>query len=90
MTRIYYEVFGNVQGVGFRMSTVDLARRHFGKDLTGYVRNTDRDTVEGEAQGDKSTVENFVKELERGPAGRVDKVTTKEIDVKSGETRFSA
>ena len=90
MTRIYYEVFGHVQGVGFRMSTVDIARRQFAGKLTGFVRNTDRDTVEGEAQGEKGTVDAFVKELEKGPAGRVDKVETKEIADKSGETRFSA
>lgn len=96
MPRIYYEVFGKVQAVGFRMSVVDLVRSHFPTSdaptaVVGFVRNTERDTVEGEAQSpSQASLDDFVKQLEAGPAGRVDRVETKVIAEKDGETRFSA
>ncbi|PRP87596.1 hypothetical protein PROFUN_04623 [Planoprotostelium fungivorum] len=45
-----FEVFGKVQGVCFRASTVDKARD---LKLRGWVRNTNRDTVEGEVEDNR-------------------------------------
>ncbi|CCG81960.1 protein of unknown function [Taphrina deformans PYCC 5710] len=88
MPRIKYEVFGKVQGVGFRATTQDLAQ-HIGS-LTGYVRNTDRDTVEGEAQGTSARLDKFISGLEKSPAGRVDRVERHDVDEVSGENSFTA
>ncbi|XP_061429827.1 acylphosphatase-1-like [Lethenteron reissneri] len=43
-----FEVFGKVQGVFFRKHTRQEAMR---LGLVGWVRNTERHTVEGRAQG---------------------------------------
>ncbi|KAL0488682.1 acylphosphatase [Acrasis kona] len=87
MVRIQYQVFGKVQGVCFRANTVDMAKSL--GSITGFVRNTQHNTVEGEAQGDNEKISQFIKNLEKGyPPSRVDKVETKEVDEKSGETSF--
>ncbi|XP_022330171.1 acylphosphatase-1-like isoform X2 [Crassostrea virginica] len=43
-----YEIFGKVQGVFFRRDTKKTAES---LELVGWVRNTDRKTVEGTVQG---------------------------------------
>ncbi|ODQ49845.1 Acylphosphatase [Saitoella complicata NRRL Y-17804] len=86
MSRVAFEVFGNVQGVGFRQFTIDLAKSIGG--ITGYCRNTSNDTVQGEAQSTNPAIlKDFVKGLYEGP-GRVDDVKQKEIQQVSGETGF--
>lgn len=46
--RLFLVFSGTVQGVGFRWTTQDLARR---VHVTGWVRNMDDGTVEAELQG---------------------------------------
>lgn len=70
------------------MTTVDVAE-HIG-ELTGYVRNTDADTVQGEVQGSQAKIDKFIKAVEKAPVGRVDRVETKQVEEKSGETGFHA
>ncbi|BFZ57286.1 hypothetical protein PYCC9005_004337 [Savitreella phatthalungensis] len=77
------------------MSTVDLARSlspqssNPSNQLTGYVRNTTQGSVEGEVQAaDEKIVQQFIDHLKKSPAGRVDKVETREIEEKRDETRF--
>ena len=48
---------GRVQGVGFRATTVHLAR---GFAVTGYVRNQSDGTVEVAVEGDRGEVERFL------------------------------
>lgn len=48
LASIDFEVFGKVQGVFFRKHTRQEAMR---LGLVGWVRNTERHTVEGRAQG---------------------------------------
>ncbi|XP_056137049.1 acylphosphatase-2 [Lampris incognitus] len=48
LTSVDFEVFGNVQGVCFRMYTEDHGR-HLG--LSGWVKNTRQGTVIGQVQG---------------------------------------
>lgn len=70
--RLHATVHGRVQGVGFRYTTQDQARR---LGLAGWVRNRADGTVEVEAQGEKSVLETFLAFLYRGPLGaRVDHV----------------
>ena len=48
---------GNVQGVGFRWTTVQLSR---GFDVSGFVRNLDNGSVELVAEGQKGELDRFL------------------------------
>lgn len=50
---VAFEVFGKVQGVFFRKCTIKQAKQ---LGLVGWVRNTERGTVEGQAQGQADEV----------------------------------
>ncbi|PSR76883.1 Acylphosphatase [Coniella lustricola] len=84
--RIHYVVEGGVQGVGYRYFT----RKHAtARDLTGWVRNTQDEKVEGEAQGEKNKITDFLKELNKGPShATVSKVNHEQRDVVEGEAAF--
>ncbi|HEY6100859.1 MAG TPA: acylphosphatase [Anaeromyxobacter sp.] len=70
--RVHLVVSGRVQGVAFRASTVDEARR---LGLAGWVRNLPDGRVEAEAEGEKEALLRLVRFCERGPpAARVDGV----------------
>ncbi len=56
MQRRRYLFFGRVQGVGFRYTAVQAARR---LELTGWVKNCPDGTVEAEAQGDEGNLNRF-------------------------------
>lgn len=71
-----FEVHGRVQGVYFRATTVEAARR---LGVVGWCRNTRRGTVEGVAQGAPSAAAEFKRWLAAGPpAARVDRVDYKD------------
>jgi len=72
--RVHLLVSGLVQGVFFRQSTVDEARR---LGLQGWVRNLHDGRVEVLAEGERGAVEALVRFCGRGPpAARVDGVET--------------
>lgn len=64
--RVHLEIRGRVQGVGFRWFARESARR---LDLAGWVKNRADGAVEIAAEGPPDTVERFVREMSRGPAG---------------------
>lgn len=64
MRRVHVVVSGRVQGVGFRWSTQEEARR---LGLTGWVRNRIEGTVEVEAEGEDAAVGELVAWLRGGP-----------------------
>jgi len=66
VARIALRIRGRVQGVGFRFSAVDAARR---LGLTGWVRNTHDGDVELEAEGERHKLERFVVWCHAGPPG---------------------
>jgi acylphosphatase len=66
LARVHAVVSGQVQGVGFRFTTVDQARR---LGVCGWVRNRADGSVEVEAEGDRAAVEALVRFLHRGPSG---------------------
>lgn len=73
-----FEVFGRVQGVGFRAFTKDKAIE---LGLSGWVRNTVDRTVEGEVRGTQVQVDQFLFLLKKGPAlARVDNIVTNNIE----------
>lgn len=60
-------VKGLVQGVGYRYFAARCART-FG--LNGYVLNLPEvDKVKLEVEGEKNLIEDFIKELKKGPTG---------------------
>ncbi|KAL1586165.1 hypothetical protein WHR41_04852 [Cladosporium halotolerans] len=85
--RIQFKVEGKVQGVCFRQFTVEKAQ---GLNLTGYVKNASDGSVSGEAQGDQSSLSQFVQHLNSGPpAAKVSKVDQNDVAAKEGESGFS-
>jgi acylphosphatase len=71
--RVSLRIRGRVQGVFFRQSTADEARRLGG--LTGWVRNLPDGDVEAVVEGPKEKVEALVAWCHRGPpAARVDEL----------------
>ncbi|VBB72845.1 Putative acylphosphatase [Podospora comata] len=85
--RVYFLAHGGmVQGVGFRYFTRGRAAEH---KLTGWVRNTDNNKVEGEAQGAEDTLSKFLKEVDKGPRGsQVVKLDKEDRGVVEGEEGF--
>ncbi len=72
LVRARVRVRGLVQGVWFRQSAADEARR---LGLEGWVKNLADGSVEAEAQGERVRVEALVRWCHRGPpAARVDAV----------------
>jgi acylphosphatase len=69
---VHARVYGIVQGVGFRYSTV-MRARHLG--LSGYARNMPDGSVEVVAEGSKRALGNLVSWLKKGPpTSEVDRV----------------
>ena len=64
--RAHVRLFGRVQGVGFRYSAADEARR---RKLNGWVRNLDSGGLEAVFQGPQRAVEDIVRWCNDGPAG---------------------
>jgi acylphosphatase len=62
--RVEVQVFGRVQGVGFRWYTVQQAQR---LGLTGSVRNLPDGSVRIVAEGEKNKLDAFVSWLGHGP-----------------------
>ena len=62
--RIHVFFAGRVQGVGFRMTVEDTARR-FG--VMGWVKNLRTGRVEVVAEADEATLERFLDTLRNGP-----------------------
>jgi acylphosphatase len=72
LARVHLLVSGLVQGVAFRASTVQEARR---LGLRGWVRNLPDGRVEAEAEGERAALEALAAWCRRGPpAARVDQV----------------
>lgn len=59
-------VGGRVQGVGFRYFAHDVGRR---LRLGGYVANLSDGSLRAYAEGPRGALEEFLRRMERGPAG---------------------
>lgn len=62
--RLHVIVEGMVQGVGFRWF---VARQAEARRLRGFVRNCADGSVEIDAEGERALLEEFLREVRRGP-----------------------
>lgn len=86
MITVFIKVYGKVQGVFFRQSTIAKAKEH---SITGYTFNAHDGTVEIMAQGTQENIDALVAWCHRGPErARVDKVEVKGVEEKSSFRSF--
>lgn len=80
LDKIQYEVHysGRVQGVGFRYSTRQVARRHA---VTGFVENLIDGRVRVVVEGDRAAVQEFLSDVDSTMAGCIREVTVKQQPV---------
>lgn len=57
-------VKGYVQGVGYRFFAIRKAKEY---NITGWVKNLDDGSVQVVAEGERSIIEEFIKDLKIGP-----------------------
>ena len=77
---------GQVQGVGFRYKTVEIAK---GYDVAGTVENLDDGRVRLSAVGDKAQVREFVDDVSKVMADFIRNKTEREDYVESSPKGFS-
>ncbi|MFQ3547138.1 MAG: acylphosphatase [Termitinemataceae bacterium] len=82
-----FQIYGSVQGVGFRYSTVDTARR---LGLVGWVRNEPDGSVTVYAEGPSEALQKLHAWLKHGPpAARVLRVAVRHEQATGTFLRFS-
>ncbi len=62
--RAHLLITGLVQGVSYRASTVEAARRH---GLSGWVKNNPNGSVEAVVEGDEEAVKLLIEWCRKGP-----------------------
>ena len=67
---------GEVQGVGFRYTTVRAAR---GYEVTGFVRNEPDGSVRLVVEGTPTEIEAFLRDLADGMSGNIRDVVLREL-----------
>ncbi|XP_061086841.1 acylphosphatase-2-like isoform X1 [Conger conger] len=87
LTSVDFEIFGNVQGVCFRMYTEDQGKK---LGVSGWVKNTRQGTVVGQVQGPSDRVREMKSWLSKvgSPSSRIDRaVFSNERDIAKLEMR---
>ena len=86
MIRRRYQVYGRVQGVGFRYTVVQAANA---LGLTGWVRNERDGTVMTELQGTEEAMDRLWEMVRRGSFIRIDGYEMTELAVDRTERSFN-
>ena len=83
--KIKAKVYGQVQGVGFRFTTTELAKQ---LNVNGIVQNENDGSVYIEALGNNEQINEFIEELAKGPSpsAQVDQV---EVEYDSSITDYN-
>jgi acylphosphatase len=84
--RAHVFVSGLVQGVGYRYTTVQQARK---LGLNGWVRNLTDSRVEAVFEGEQAAVEEMIRWCHRGPSAAVVKDVSIEIEEMEGLSGFT-
>lgn len=85
MTQAHVFISGFVQGVGFRHFVRSKASE---LELTGWIRNLPDNRVEVVFQGNKSAIEEIIKDCKKGPfLSEVDNV---DFQWEDGEDKFTS
>ena len=84
-TRLHANVYGRVQGVGFRAFVVETGVT---LGATGWARNKWDGSVEVVAEGDRQTLESLLAGLHRGP--RMAKVSRVDVEWQPASGEFNA
>lgn len=85
--RVRVQVAGRVQGVFFRSTVQDEAQR---LGVSGWVRNRDDGTVDGEFQGPRDAVDALVDVCREGSSqARVRDIDVEEIEPVAGASGFA-
>ncbi|HLO51655.1 MAG TPA: acylphosphatase [Kamptonema sp.] len=84
-TRAHVFISGTVQGVGYRYSTMNYAKR-FG--VNGWVRNLDDSRVEAVFEGSREAVEKMISWCRIGPMGAIVKDVGIEYEEPQGDRKF--
>jgi acylphosphatase len=80
--RVHLKIHGKVQGVFFRMHTIEKARSL--GDITGFVANDSDGTVEVVAEGPENKINDLVDWCHSGPStAEVEKVEVERQDYSS-------
>lgn len=83
MKRVNIEIFGRVQGVGFRYYSTQKANK---LNISGWVTNRIDGSVQIDAQGEEKSIEKFIEWTKSGPSyARVDNINIKEKGIKDLE-----
>lgn len=81
------QVYGRVQGVGFRYHT-QMTARSLG--VVGWVRNLRDGTVEVRAEGDEESLKEFKRYLHQGPpTAHVERVKVRPAEPSGAQNSFS-
>jgi len=79
-------ITGRVQGVGFRYFVSEKARQN---EITGWVKNMPDGSVRIEAQGAKTLMDIFVRQIKIGPKfSKIQSLSIEIIEEKSNEKTF--
>ena len=82
MKKVQIIYSGRVQGVGFRFTTVHLAKEF---KITGWVRNLPNGSVKVVAEGDNKSLTQFLNSLEDRMSGYIQ---AKDISWSEGKKEF--
>ncbi|MGM5484999.1 MAG: acylphosphatase [Nanobdellota archaeon] len=79
MRRYHVWIYGRVQGVNFRFSTMKEARK---LGINGWVRNNEDGSVETVIEGQEENIDNMLNFLKKGPSlAKVDDIKTEKEKV---------